>query len=858
MKYYSILRLILIGLIILSSLPECINAQSTSFDLNAYKQFLSDHQNLTTQQLFELHPAGTFRGKIPSTASGILYLDSIYQKYNLTNQEKSLLNDHGFVVTERLSHNSFGEAFIDIWHKDLPVFVSTDAILHALHMSYDRILMDVERSVLILRLDSLLGLLHSQMPVLTANYASHPEMTTMLRDVDIYISIPRILLGSISDPFYAENRGTIDELLNLIQSEKPADYPLFAKTKRTIDFSQFKVRGHYTNELFPILAKYFKAMMWFGRTEFYLIEPQNVDQLPIPIEDIQRQVIDAELIREAVQLAGALPVLEEIDNIIRFFVGESDNVTLTNFGQLVTAMEITSAEPFLDTNKVKEFQDTLITKSYAFQRILSQILMADDLDPDSIIPASAFMLLGQRFIIDSYITGQVVYDRIKYNGDKIRRMLPSTLDVLFAIGNDASAQLLKNELDQYKYGSNLATLRYLVQHYEPEFWNSTLFNLWLNAIRSLNPPANRDSLPGFMQTAAWWQAKMNTQLASWAELRHDNLLYAKQSYTGGAECAYPYSYVEPNPAFFDAMKTFADIAKNKFQAITFSDSYTQSNIINYFTVLYTIMDTLGTISNKELAMTVLTESENNFLKKMIANEFGCVTTYGGWFPKLFYGEDGQGGVFCKKDYLVADIHTAPTDAGGDMVGWVLHAGTGKVNNGVFIATVPGGQTIAFTGPVSSYHEYLSTNFLRLSDEEWHSSYFLKSSRPSFVNIYLTDSLGNELPMGTNLFTSVDEKFTPQLPKAIVLHHNFPNPFNSTTVISFSIPTSLTNSAAELTIYNIQGQIVKILLKESLPSGNYMTRWDGTNERGKSVTSGVYFYRLKVGANLSTGKLSYIK
>ncbi|MBI4811462.1 MAG: DUF3160 domain-containing protein, partial [Ignavibacteriales bacterium] len=149
---------------------------------------------------------------------------------------------------------------------------------------------------------------------------------------------------------------------------------------------------------------------------------------------------DAELILEAAHTSNAFPVLEEMNSIIEFFVGESDNVTLPNFEQIASAMNITSAEQLLDTIKVKEFQDTLRIQSFAFQRILSQILTADDLSPDSITPASAFMLLGQRFIIDSYITGQVVYDRIKFNDVKIRRMLPSTLDVLFALGNDASAQ----------------------------------------------------------------------------------------------------------------------------------------------------------------------------------------------------------------------------------------------------------------------------------------------------------------------------------------------------------------------------------------------------------------------------------
>ena len=239
------------------------------------------------------------------------------------------------------------------------------------------------------------------------------------------------------------------------------------------------------------------------------------------------------LVHKAAKNSTAYNDIQDFDKIIQLFVGESDNVSLFNLNDLLQFAGITDPEQLTDTLKLKAFQDSLITKSYAFQRINSQVIMADETKPDSIIPASAFMLLGQRFIIDSYITAQVVYDRIKYNGQFVRRMLPSTLDVLFGLGNDASGQLLKTELDKYHYSTNLAILRYLVDGYDDAFWNSSLFNIWLNGIRQLNPPAQRNNLPPFMTTAAWWQEKMNTQLGSWSELRHDNVLYAKQSYTGG-------------------------------------------------------------------------------------------------------------------------------------------------------------------------------------------------------------------------------------------------------------------------------------------------------------------------------------
>jgi hypothetical protein len=167
------------------------------------------------------------------------------------------------------------------------------------------------------------------------------------------------------------------------------------------------------------------------------------------------------------------------------------------------------------------------------------LLLTNPFSPTTTHPASAVMLMGQRFVIDSYITSQVVFDRIIYNGRKIKRMLPNTLDVLGGLGNNAAIRLLKDELNGYHYGTNLAAARYLIEAYDTSFWNANLFHRWVNSLRKINPPEDRDSLPQFMQTAAFWQQKLNTQLGSWTQLRHDNILYAKQSYTSGWVCSFP-------------------------------------------------------------------------------------------------------------------------------------------------------------------------------------------------------------------------------------------------------------------------------------------------------------------------------
>ena len=855
---------IFIAAVSVSLISTVCSFSQPQFDITQYKVFLEQHEDMTTSQLLEMHPAGVFRDLVQTLSEDPLYLDSIEIKFNLTDYEKSLIQKYGFMVTERLRRDSFGQQLWDIYDADLPVFISTDAILHAFHMSYDRILKDVEVEVLIPRLIELLNQLHGKMPDLESNYSTNNKMEQMLKDVDVYLTVPGKLLGQNASPYYPENNAVIDTILNLIEAEQVATYPFFSEHCKLIDFSQFRPRGHYVDSHRPELAQYFRAMMWLGRIELYLLAPQSFPYgcPPQSSEDIQRQTIDAVLLSELVDLANAYQIYEEIEDIITFFVGDQDNVTLPNLKSVLSSVKVTIASQLLDTLALQTFQDTLQTKSFASQQILSQILIHDPFSPESIVPASSFLLFGQRFVIDSYVTGSVVFDKIKYNDQFIHRMLPSTLDILFALGNDASAQLLVPELDQYHYATNLAALRYLVDSYDEQFWSTTLYNMWLNSIRTLNPPFNRENLPSFMQTAAWWQQKLNTQLSTWTELRHDNLLYAKQSYTGGEVCSFPHSYVEPIPQFFHCLHLLAETAMKKFQDISYTNDWMKYAIARYFETLSGVADTLGTIAEKELNGIAFTGEEHSFLRKMLKKMSGSGPPFDGWYTNLFYKDFSLNDGFLKKDFLVADYHTQPTDEFGNFVGKVAHAGTGPIDLAVVVAELPGFQNVAFVGPVMSSHEYTTTNFLRLTDDEWEESYLQLALRPNLVNLYLANENGESRGDGPSLLTNTtgvdDNDRDAPVPVTHIIAQNYPNPFNTSTIIGFSVPHDMTNSLTELTIYNIQGQVVKRLLKETLSSGNYLTRWNGTDDLDQSLSSGIYFYEVKVESQRCIGKMSLLK
>ena len=143
-------------------------------------------------------------------------------------------------------------------------------------------------------------------------------------------------------------------------------------------------------------------------------------------------------------------------------------------------------------------------------------------------------------------------------------MMPNPLDVGFAaLDNDQAGLLLAPELEKYslragsprRCGCSSTRTR-------PTFWDDNLYNLWLRRLRALSPATRRSrtrrACRASRRPRPWGRRLLNTQLASWAELRHDTMLYAKQSYTGGASCEFPDAYVDPYPAFYGKIAELAE------------------------------------------------------------------------------------------------------------------------------------------------------------------------------------------------------------------------------------------------------------------------------------------------------------
>ncbi len=836
--------------IVLISIP--MSAQS--FDMEEYEAFLSKMSTANAEIMLETYPPGLYIEKTQFNGN-IKYLDLMKQKYELTSDELELLYRQNFMVTERLSYPSFWAALEDIYHADLPVFITSDLVLHALHKSYDEILFDLERHYIIGKYQNALEKMRNQLP---SELEKNPNSSILRRsvlDVDLYLTIAyKLLTDTHVMPLFDENKEDYQTILNHIADLTMVQLPLFSNNPRMYDFSQLKPRGHYVDD--PIMQKYFKSMMWLGRTEFYLTSPKSIDNIQ-ELEDLQRQILDAVIMTNIAEMSGAEEEFDKINQIIQSLVGESDNVTMQNIKELKIEANIKDYNDLEDISKVKEFQNILLTKEYADQKIVSQLLYTDPSASLETKPASAFMLMGQRFIIDSYVFSNVVFDRVKPHNANYRA-LPKANDILFAIGNNAAGDFLTSDYEKFNYQSNLAACRYLIDAYDETFWNKSYYNNWLYAIKSLNPPQNilESNLPEFMKSPAWWQHKMSSQLASWAQLRHDNLLYAKQSYTGGVSCSFPDVYLEPVPKFYDAVNNLAKNAITMLAPLKEEISYAEYASY-YFSKLETTSKKLKELSIKYLENTKLTDEETAWLKSVFdTNEGGCAPELDGWFANMFYRSPDDAG---EADYVVADVHTSNIDfAGNDGVGWVYHVGTGDINMAMIYARNSDGEMTVFAGPVLSFYEYVSGGFERHTDQEWEKTILSQATRPEFTDIYLANKEGKAtlnnypmLPVGVE--NNAQANASTEIKISIA-----PNPVVEKTHISFRIPDKYSNAYVRAEIFSMEGNEIYTLHEGILQSGSYVFDWKSVSSNGIAVSAGKYILKISLDGNVYSKKITVVK
>jgi hypothetical protein len=131
-----------------------------------------------------------------------------------------------------------------------------------------------------------------------------------------------------------------------------------------------------------------------------------------------------------------------------------------------------------------------------------------------------------------------------------------------------------------------------------------------------------------------------------------------------------------------------------------------------------------------------------------------------------------------------------------------------------------------------------------SSWRWDSGYYYKVSA--------TDVHDNQSGFALLRPDNVTGTETPKAPDASYLTQNYPNPFNPTTRIAFGLSAQ---GNVSLRIYDVSGKLLRVLVSNDRRAGRYEETWDGRDSNGRTVSSGIYFYRLDAGAFSETKKMA---
>lgn len=672
----------------------------------ALRSTLQSLEGLTADDLQAKHPADFQQlGYSPSAAHGLDLLQGSMLKLNTDELER--LDERGFVIVDRQRFPHFSYAYDAIYAADLPVFVSADSVLHAVHRSYDEILEALETAALLPELTALLEGMRA-----TLGSGGAADLGADARsDADLFLAVAASLLrdtGTVA-PVAGANQRAIDDLVAKARGAGPPSAVTLFGTRRVYDWSQFKPRGHYTDS--EELKRYFRAMIWLGRTDFSLVftDPDTQELRFV------RPALAAAFALRSLMDEAARAHYERIDAVVRAFVGEPDSMGPTRVDDYLQALGVTTAAAALALEDQRLAQ-VLVEGRFGQQQIASQIVMAGP-HAGTLPLDRVFLFFGQRYVLDSHVLSNVVYDRWNAPPPVPKRMVPNSLDVAYAaLGNDHAAVLLKDELSTYRYAPALEQVRALADQHDATFWNANLYNIWLSALRGLSPAVAQapgtGTLPGVAATEGWARRLLSTQLASWAELRHDTILYAKPSYTGGVACEFPDAYVDPYPEVFARLELMGQ--RGAELAAQLPTSKSTGSVRQYFTKLADVAGILRGMAEAQRAGTPHTAAQLAFINRMVKIQSVCGgASVDGWYTDLFFGYESRH----KTKFTIADVHTTPTDESGAPVGWVLHVGTSYPRLMVTTIDTCAGPRL-YVGAVSTFHEFKTVGYERLDDPTW--------------------------------------------------------------------------------------------------------------------------------------------
>jgi hypothetical protein len=610
----------------------------------------------------------------------------------LTEDQQTFLQNAGFIVLhtqEEQFHyirNEVSGAY------GQPYFLTTDVAFHALHLNFDDLLKAFEKEwagprmclILDATIEELLG------------YRSVLEGTALEPDLDLSITFLSVALKLLDESVEIDSlaadlvQAQIGQILAEGGKQKSVSIPGFED-----DYGAYKPVGHYAGD--PNLESYFRAMNWLGRVNF---EFENDESSRLPL------LVTLALRRASLEDGHASEAWAEIHEVLTFLVGPSDDPGPLELAELMDEIYGSSSGP-ADLSDDDLWQEFLSSKDQLPQPRINSLFVDWLEDAEAKV---GWRFLGQRFTLDSFIFQNLMFDLIKDKPNGDRRWLPTGPDVMAALGSEAALSQLRSmgEFEYPNYEEQMVLLQEVAEAQTPSHWLARAYDAWLYSFLPVLLPKGEE-YPGVMRTDAWAVREMNSCLGSWAELKHDTILYSKMpegAGGGGPPCfsSPPPSYVEANPEAFYRMAYVADVI---------ADGFVDRGVVSELEIDWCFPDSLvgltacmqelgerfrvlGDIAAKELRGEPLSD-EDYYIIQFCLGEQECFS------PE----RSGQG----EMEPLPIVAAVAGSNEG------ILEAATGYVDR-IYVVVPINDKLYVAQGGVFSYYELVQSRTERLTDEEW--------------------------------------------------------------------------------------------------------------------------------------------
>ncbi|MBQ6548961.1 MAG: DUF3160 domain-containing protein [Prevotella sp.] len=599
------------------------------------------------------------------------------------------LGEEGFAIVPA-RHAQLFQVYEENDYREFPNFVTTDLYLQLYHLYIDCMLRELEMYQFFHTIVSYNDDMVEAMKKLYQKTESGTALERATAHNLRFFTIADVLFRGMKSYDANTDQLIAEEVDKAIKATD--DFSNFMADYKNVMFgySLFRPRGHYTRNY--VLEEYFRGMMWLQSVPFGM---DNDDEVNAAVIIAYTMMNNPEIQQK----------YDKINKIITYMMGQPDNLSIIQVIDELKKINRPMEDLLNDKQAMSKLKKDLEEIGNKATRIRPKYERTSH---------NKINVMPQRYQPDA----EVLQEMVDYDNKPTLRATPKGLDFMAAMGVSAAEQILKEEQTPWKdYDNHLKAMKKRMGEIN---WDETICTRWMNTLKVLNvwsgDKNNQKQLPYFMLNPEWSKKDLNAALASWAELKHDAILYAKQPM--GAECGgggppepIVKGYVEPNVGFW---KKAIELLDNTEKLLKEQDMLTEK-----------IKDATQRI--REEAQFLLNISEKELAgKELSEEEYGQIECIGATFENisldlvrekdqyLMGWSDVQGAD--KKVALVADVYTANADNNPDKS--ILFEAVGEADE-IYVVVEIGGYLYLTRGSVLSYREFIqSIDQPRLTDEEW--------------------------------------------------------------------------------------------------------------------------------------------